>query len=266
MKWIVEDFHAELGYKNLCYELVKQGHEVKILTLEKFYLEDTLFYPQGERVLFQGSLNMAKTLLFKKYWTPTAWLNIPAYECTAYYPVFKDLLFNDKYEFITMEELRNNYVDYWKKYSSDDMMFLRPSSGMKSFGGSVETKEEFVKALGWRDNFVKSEDIIMVSTPKNILGEWRVVTDGKKVIAHSQYRYGGRQDIKQESREDKQMLVKAQEVIDIGYNPDPMWCFDICEDEDHNMWLLEIGSFSCSGLYMCDCEPIVKRASELALL
>ncbi len=265
MKWIIEDFHAELGYKDLAYEIIKQGHELKILTLKNFYLEDTMYFPKGEIVLFQGSLNMARVLKFKNYWKPTAWLNEKAYECTSYYPAFDGLIFNDINMFLTYGEFIERTNEIWKQFSEEECIFIRPNSGMKSFSGTIETQDEFEKAKGWRNNFVKLDDIIMVSTPKNILREWRFVTDCKDIISHSQYRHGGRNDVKEYDFTPPEIIEFAKLVIERQYNPDPMWCFDICEDEDGKLWLLEIGSFSCSGLYKCDMEAIVNRASQLAI-
>ncbi len=48
------------------------------------------------------------------------------------------------------------------------------------------------------------------------------------------------------------------------YEADPMFTIDICQGIDNKFYLLEIGSFSCAGIYSCDVKPIVQEASRIA--
>jgi hypothetical protein len=264
MNWLIEDFHADLGYKALAYEAIKQGHQVKVLTLKDLYVEDIMPFPRGERTLFQGSCNMARTLKHKNYWKPTVWLNEDAYDCRNYYPVFKNVLFNDRYQLLLYNELIDTAKQVWDTLAKDDCIFIRPCSGMKSFTGTVETLVEFNESRKWRDNFVSGGDMLLVSSPKNILREWRLVTDNTIILASSQYKCGGRNDVQQGCP--LNVIEMGHNILEYNYRPDPMWCLDICEDEDGHLWLLEIGSFSCASLYACDMEHIVRRVNELVNL
>jgi hypothetical protein len=49
----------------------------------------------------------------------------------------------------------------------------------------------------------------------------------------------------------------------VSWRPDPLFMLDVGET-DGGLHLLELNSFSCSGLYRCDPAPVVAVASELA--
>jgi len=63
--------------------------------------------------------------------------------------------------------------------------------------------------------------------------------------------------------EDIDELHKFAEMIAKEYSPEPIFCIDIgvCRNQNE-LKLIEINSFSCSGLYKCDETIIVKEVSE----
>jgi ATP-grasp domain, R2K clade family 3 len=121
--------------------------------------------------------------------------------------------------------------------------------------------DKFWKRNG--DYGVKDTELIVVSTPKNIIGEWRyIVTDQKEIIGTSLYQYGGQRTYVPSAPERATKLVK--EILDVGWYPDPVFTIDIVEDNDHNYWLMEMNSFTSAGTYAAPKAPIVKRVSEIA--
>lgn len=117
---------------------------------------------------------------------------------------------------------------------------------------------------------IDPETLVVVSRPIEILKEWRlVVTD--RVIAHSQYKQGHGlirlqgSDLLKVRETPQEVLDYAQRVLnEVKYRPDPIWTLDICETAD-GLKVLEVGSFSCAGLYACDPEPIIEEVNRLAL-
>jgi hypothetical protein len=51
----------------------------------------------------------------------------------------------------------------------------------------------------------------------------------------------------------------------IEYNPDRAWTLDICMTEHGNFYVLEVGCFSCAGLYAMNFETVVREISRIAL-
>jgi hypothetical protein len=50
-------------------------------------------------------------------------------------------------------------------------------------------------------------------------------------------------------------------LADVSWRPDPVFLMDICAAEGR-LYVLELNSFSCSGLYACDPEAVVKVVSS----
>jgi len=53
-------------------------------------------------------------------------------------------------------------------------------------------------------------------------------------------------------------------MAQLSYEPDPVWVLDICQLKNGSLKIIEVNSFSCSGLYACDMNPIVENVSRLA--
>ena len=56
----------------------------------------------------------------------------------------------------------------------------------------------------------------------------------------------------------------AQRIAKEEWQPDKAYTLDVCKSNGE-YFMLEANSFSCSGLYKCPPEPIVKSVSEAAL-
>jgi hypothetical protein len=93
------------------------------------------------------------------------------------------------------------------------------------------------------------------------MSEWRFVVCQHRIIAGS--RYQPSQPVG-DNEEDAAAWNLAAHIARTPWQPDPMWILDICKTSG-GLSLLEINSFSCSGFYACDVEPIVREATRLAL-
>jgi hypothetical protein len=51
----------------------------------------------------------------------------------------------------------------------------------------------------------------------------------------------------------------------VEYRPDPAWTVDICELESGELKVVEVGSFSCAGMYASDPEPIVTEINRISM-
>ena len=105
-------------------------------------------------------------------------------------------------------------------------------------------------------------ELVVISTPKTIIGEWRVICSKDSIIDYSLYRYQGQ--ISKIRVAPPNVLEFATKMLKVGYFPDDVFCFDICTDSDNNCWLLELTSFSSCGLYASDKNKLVKEISKIA--
>ncbi len=102
----------------------------------------------------------------------------------------------------------------------------------------------------------------MISTPKIIGREWRLVIAIDEVVASSQYRDNGTIAILP-SCPDEVHQFATDILANVRWRPDKLFMMDVCES-DGKLCLLELNSFSCSGLYACDLAAVIHAASLAA--
>lgn len=260
--WIVENFSNGDDVKQLVnairelqYPLIymdrKTGFEYQNINIE------------NQKVIFMGSINMA--CLVKKHLStcsPVIFGEDEDFLCSSYYPNHLKYLFNDKHQFLTLKELKETKWDIYAKFGKEALIFIRPDSGDKTFTGQLLDLQDFDK-FG-EDNVrynVSDDTIVVVSTPKNIIGEWRFIVSREKIISYSLYVYQ-----KQRTHvygAPRQAIDLVNDIIKNGKLPADICAVDIAQDSDLNCWLLEFNSFNSCGLYASKKHDIVKEVSNL---
>lgn len=262
-RWLVEPEIFGEDAEPLLESLKKLNVEhvtVKFGTSYEDYLN--VFKPE-DCVVFYGSLQLGRFIQRKTQWIPGVYCNLPKFECLYYYPRFGDFLFNSSYWMLPFGELkRKKHKIFCDIISSYEEVFLRPSSGFKAFTGKVISIENW-------DNEIKlmradPEDLMVVALSQKIVREWRLVVAENIPITGGQYKENG--EIVRRSEIDQNVRDFATTVLStIKYNPDKIWTLDICSNKDGHLYVLEVGSFSCAGLYACDTDLIVQTVNRLAL-
>jgi hypothetical protein len=163
---------------------------------------------------------------------------------------------------MSLKELVRQKYDVWGNYGKDGMIFIRPDSGEKTFQAGLLDIIDL--STLWDSNKDVEHELVLVSTPKNVIWEGRfVVSKQKGIIASSTYRFQGKVTIiPSVPKETTTFCNKLLNEVD--YAPDPVFCFDICQDSDKNCWLMEVTSFSSAGLYATDKKEIIRKVSEVA--
>lgn len=276
VKWIVENFTDSEDYRDLIQAIKNSGRYVFVIGKHNHFDFDPSGFVEDDCVVVQGSIQMVNNIRDRlpKGCFPVAYNTWSNYLCSSYYEPLKDYLFNDKHSFVTVGELKSDKFKYYEKYGKEALIFIRPDSGEKSFSGQLLDLQDFDKF--WNNSIASSAldtDIIVVSTPKNIVGEWRFVcssyypnsnTYGGEIIAQSTYQYQGQRTLIPSAPFGATEL--CLNILDGRYYPDSIFCIDICQDSDGNYWLLELTSFSSAGLYATDKAAIVKRVNEITEL
>src|SRR5204863_2899343 len=104
--------------------------------------------------------------------------------------------------------------------------------------------------------------LVLVAEPRNVEREWRLVVAQGAVVAASQYFVRG--DLNTAPGCPAEVRSFAERVLtQVAWRPDPLFMLDVCESEGA-LRVVELNSFSCSGLYDCDLAPVVAAASESA--
>lgn len=265
-RWIIENFTDSEDYNELIQAVKDNGNDCYVISKRNNFDFSPDRYVEDECVLFQGSIQMTRHCkkVLPKGCLPIAFCTEEKFLCSRYYPHVKELLFNDKHRFTTVQELKANMFDFYKEFGKEAMIYIRPDRGDKPFSGQLLDMQDFDRF--WKNNVVctaDEKDTIIVSTPKTVQGEWRYVcTFDKEILAFSTYSYQGKRTYVPAVPPGATELVKK--VLDTKYWPDPVFCVDVCQDADGTFWLMELTSFSSAGLYSCNKKPIAKRVSEIA--
>ncbi|HOT88261.1 MAG TPA: hypothetical protein PLC59_00515 [Bacteroidales bacterium] len=274
--WIIENFEKDPSYRELIVAAKELGYPVveingnytneiirKHLKQSSHFIEKSAVYDK-QCVMITGTIKLCKNMAeeLKNECAPVVFSTMEKYKCSAYYSHFGPYLFNDKYCMMSLKEIVRQKYDVWGQYGKECLIFIRPDSGEKTFRAGLL---DIVDLAQLHDSNKDVEhELMLVSTPKNILWEGRfVVSKQRGIIASSTYKFQGNvciiPSVPAECTRFVNLLLK-----EVDYEPDPVFCYDICQDNDKNCWLMELTSFSSAGLYAMDKKSVIRGVSEIA--
>jgi len=266
VKWLIEDYEGDGSLNGIISEVRTQGMQCEVINYIPFMGGKYDHYKDDELVIFYGSLNLAAQLQREKPWIPGPICNFKQLCCLTYYSHWGQYLFNKDYIMLPILELSRRREEIYKQFGVDDCIFIRPDSGAKTFYGNVYPSEELDSELKIMEGYASKpldEILVVISSPKPIDKEWRVVVAHQYgVIAASQYKKDGK--LNEERGCPQEVIEIANRIAMEEWQPDKMYTVDVCESNGQ-FYFLEVNSFSCSGLYACDPKPIVDIASKVAL-
>jgi len=267
--WIIENFSDSEDYRGLIQAVKNSGRYCFVIGRHNHFDFDPNGFKENDCVIVQGSIQMTKNIggRLPKGCFPIAYSTWQNYLCTTYYPRFQSHLFNDLHMICTLDYLKTDKFEVYRKFGRDAMIFIRPDSGEKTFQAQLLDIQDFDRF--WENSTsgganVEKDELIIVSTPKKINGEYRLVcskyNDGE-IISASTYQYQGKKTLIPSVP--LKVTQKCKEILSVGWFPDSIFCVDIAEDGDGNCWLLELTSFSSAGLYQTDKGKVVHRVNEI---
>lgn len=245
MKWLLHDLVFGNDEQPEFIECLKdKGHEYELV---KTYSD----LPEGDIV--RCSINMAK------YWYGHKGIicNWKKFLCSEYYGPFSDYLLNWPCSFTSYGEVSSIF----DTYENNGHIFLRPDAGDKSFTGEVLNRQELEKHRGEYNNLWTNNLSVVIAKPYNIDREFRVVVIGDKAVSASQYKKRVISNLELEVERIPPTHGVYSWVDDmlkvVKYRPDPIFVIDVAE-YNNRYYVLELNSFTCSGLYDCDPLPIIQ--------
>ncbi len=173
-------------------------------------------------------------------------------------------LLNSDYIMLPFGELERCQDFMFDTLGRDGRIFVRPDSPLKLFTGQTASRATFaadVEFMGFYE--FPASALVVVSSPKQIVNEWRFVIAGGKVVAGCQNKRAGQLEYRPEYRSPC-VRILPQKLRHSIYQPDPVWIADICQSAQGEFRLLEIGGFSFSDLYSCNKAAVVTAVSNMA--
>lgn len=263
VNWLIEKYIFD---ENLdTFKAVFNKHNIKYKVFEYFPFMDincSSLFKDDEIVIFYGSLNLARELRKHAKWIPGVWGNLHNLKCTTYYNHYGEYLLNNDYVMLPYGELLRKKEFLFNVVGENDCLFVRPDSGFKTFTGTVIRRDSYeadVKQLGFYD--VDCSNIVIVSKPKNIYEEYRMICVDKQIVTGCMYKLNKKEHYSKEVPQE--VFDYASKVADT-WQPDNCFTIDVCRTDD-GYKLVEVNSFSSSGFYQCDIEQIVVNANKMAL-
>lgn len=146
--------------------------------------------------------------------------------------------------------------------------FARPVHDTKLFAGTVFDKDEFIE---WHTKFTNlgadhqhmdltPETEIIISTPKNIMNEYRCWVVDRKVVTASLYKRSGR--VIYSNVVDQYVLDYAQSIVN-RWSPLDCYVLDIATLED-GLKVIETNTLNAAGFYAANMSKLVQSLEEYA--
>ena len=237
-------------YNNVVYRPFYGIHECRIDS------EDT-------DVIFMGSLNCAKHVLKKTKWR--VWCDFDKFKCSHYYTYLGEHLINNEYFMMPLKEVIRRKDTIFNLFNCNynlkqKTLFIRPDNGLKSFTGNLinyaSIEPEISSLVNCDSDY---EQLVVISSPKNIKQEWRFFIIDGKPITGSLYHIDGKLNT---SRNTPDKVWQYAEKISKIWQPESAYVLDIGE-YGGSLGVMEINSFSCSGMYQCDQSLIIENIIKL---
>ncbi len=247
-----------------------QGHEAKLVHAPSspFRWDDVgcsyrETFPPDACVIAHGDIELMMRIRAERRWTPGAFCTVEHFFVSAYACRYGKYLLNSDYIMLPFGELERCQDFLFDTLGRDGRIFVRPDSPLKLFTGQTASRATFaadVEFMGFYE--FPASAVVVVSSPKQIVKEWRFVIASGKVVAGCQYKRDGQLEYRPEY--DSRAFDLAAEIAALDYQPDPVWIADICQSAQGDFRLLEIGGFSFSDLYSCNKAAVVTAVSNMA--
>lgn len=172
-------------------------------------------------------------------------------KCSDYYPLYSDLLLNEKHCFVNAATFTANKEFYFR----EDTLFVRPDRADKPFDGAVICKNTNAHDLR-RYIFGDFKDTILIAPTQTIQEEYRFVIIDNVVVTGSFYKRRKGHHLEFYEKEIKKGAAWDFAQASIRYNPSRAFTMDVCLT-DSGFKIVELNSFSHAGLYNCNIRKIV---------
>jgi hypothetical protein len=164
-----------------------------------------------------------------------------------------DLILNDDFYLLPFGELK-------RRAAPQHDIFIRPDRVTKSFTGFTVKSTAFNHEMSYLQSAlnVGLEELVVIASAKPIEMESRYVVAEGRIVAKSTY--GWADDFVPSAMTDPRCDEIATEVASRDWQPDTVYTCDVALSGGRAR-VVELNSFSCSGLYACDTSAVAKAVT-----
>lgn len=216
--------------------------------------------PPDGCVIFVGTMPVMRHVQLHRRWMPGGWFSAERLACSVFHAHLGPWLLNQDYTLLPGVEAIRHADRLFATFGRDGQVFARPDSVWKTFPGALVRRAAFESALA--PTRYDPATLVLIARPRVVGREWRLVVANGTVVAASLYRERGANRTER-GCPDEVSTFAARILEQVAWRPDPLFMLDVCDAED-GLRIVELNSFSCSGLYACDLASVVAAASACA--
>lgn len=277
-KWLIENgLFDDDFYKNLFKSL--SDRSIEYLSIDNYcdfasmdkmskVIEsnpDTFFVPYG---CINFCKNIQRIFNELKHWNNGLFLRMNNLSFERYSSYWIDYCLNHDYFIVTYERFCNNYDILFDVFGIDNSIFARPISNDKSFTGRLFHKDSFEHDslyMGYSCRVDLPNDLLIaVSSPKNVIKEWRFAIYNNLIVSSSLYNVNGLNE-EECGCHDEDVVNLVKKVLMDSWRPDDVYILDVGKLEDGSCKVIEIGSLNCAGWYKMDISNIVNMIENFRI-
>jgi hypothetical protein len=259
--WIIDEILSErqyeTGFPTLPEAVRNAGHMVHLTKYVPFSDSPSIQvdHLKPGAVVTHGCIQFCKQIEkhYGRLLTPGMYFNDNVKSFAKFsHHIGEDLLNDDFYIIPWAEVVRRRITG----------VFVKPLSGLKDFVGQVIKNCDYDISP---NNPIDPDCLCVVSSPKEIIAEFRYVIVEKKVITGSEYRWDNILDVRCDTHPTCDML--AHKIADAEWQADTVYVCDVAlinVEGWETAKVVELNAFSSSGLYACDTNNIVEAVSRAA--
>jgi hypothetical protein len=216
---------------------------------------------EGECVVFHGSPPLMRHIQLHRRWLPGGWYARDDLRCSTYAARLGPFLLNSPYALLPGVEALRLRDWLFDTFARDGQVFVRPDAPDKLFTGRCVARDDWESALA--PTRYDPATLVLTASPQTLGREWRLVVAGDEVVSASRYASAGVRDFAPGCP--GAVCDFAYSVLgSTSWRPDDLFLMDVAE-VGGELRLVELGGFSCSGLYACDPDAVVRAANERAV-
>ena len=133
-----------------------------------------------------------------------------------------------------------------------DKLFIKPDNGFKTFTGFSVSKKEWDKEISFLSP-ANEDCLVLVSSHKEILHEWRFWVFDNEVVTYSSYSWE-----EQEEKEPEDYIINHAKMIATQVKHLKDFTLDLCLIKgNYYPKVVEINCITTSGTYKCDLSKLI---------
>lgn len=267
MKWLLQDSHLKTHQMNKEYAALQS---LNLDFIPFGVLEDgelTGFYETFDKCIIRSGIKVLRLATSKKIPGISTELqdiikngydyNYKNFE-QSFISKFNLPLLNTDGEFIDMNNPESLNVSFGNE------MFIKPSNDQKAFIATIlperQTIRSFLESIECPLNRLKDEKILL-SSVKNLKGEYRFICIEDSIAEVSKYMENGRLDV--EGCVPKKVIDAAKEYAKL-FQPANIYSMDLVET-NKGIYIVEYNCWNVSGLYNIDRKSLFNKVNEYKL-